>query len=310
MSIEQAAYDRLAYFALRPELYFDRFATVKATRQAMPGASVIFTFVADLAEATADLAEATDVDAVALADSQQTLTLTEKGNAVITTAKLRATSFITVDPIAANTVGYNAGVSTDALARTALVAGTNVIYAGTATSRTTLGLVDQMDANDVRKAVAKLRGASAPTIDGSYVGIIHPDVSVDFREGTGPAGWLDPANYSDASRRWNGEIGKFEGVRFIEAPRSPLFVNASNDAGAAGTIDVYAALVFGAQALAKGHAMQDGYGPSPQIVLGPVTDKLMRFKPVGWKHLVAYGIFRQACVQRIESVSTLGNNTS
>ena len=33
----QTAYDRLAYFAYRPELYYDRAVEVKPTRQAMPG---------------------------------------------------------------------------------------------------------------------------------------------------------------------------------------------------------------------------------------------------------------------------------
>ena len=37
VSVDQAAYDRLAYFALRSELLFDQAAEVEATNQAMPG---------------------------------------------------------------------------------------------------------------------------------------------------------------------------------------------------------------------------------------------------------------------------------
>ena len=123
LSIDQAAYDRLAYFAYRPENYYDAVCTVRATKQAMPGSSVIFTKVSDLAVATTALTETTDVTAVAMADSQVTVTLLEYGNAVITTAKLRGTSFIEVDPLVANVVGYNAGVSIDTIARTVVEAG-------------------------------------------------------------------------------------------------------------------------------------------------------------------------------------------
>ena len=89
LSIDQAAYDRLAYFAYRPENYYDAVCTVRATKQAMPGSSVIFTKISDLAVATTALTETTDVTAVAMADSQVTVTLLEYGNAVITTAKLQ-----------------------------------------------------------------------------------------------------------------------------------------------------------------------------------------------------------------------------
>lgn len=56
------AYDLLAYPALRPEMIFDQFATVRATRQSHNGSSVQFTFVGDLPEATTPLLENIDVD--------------------------------------------------------------------------------------------------------------------------------------------------------------------------------------------------------------------------------------------------------
>src|SRR5690242_13640460 len=112
---DQAAYDRMAYFALRPELYFDGVADVQPTRQSMPGSSVVFTIQSDLAVASTALNESTDVTPVAMADTQVTITLAEYGNAVATTALLRGTSFIELDPIVANVVGFNAGVSIDTI---------------------------------------------------------------------------------------------------------------------------------------------------------------------------------------------------
>ena len=312
LSVDQIAFEKLAYFALRPEMYYDQFADVQATNATNPGASIKFTIFNDLAAATTALGEAEDVTPVAMSDSQVTVTLSEYGNATVTTAKLRASSFLPVDPVAANAVGYNAGLSIDTIAKNVLQAGDNVIYAtGGATdpsSRTTVNSDDTLAANDVRKVVAQLRGANVPTINGSYVGFIHPDVSYDFRSATDAAAWRTPANYVDPTGIYNGEIGMFEGVRFMESSRAPLFANASNNSGSTGTIDVYGTLIMGRQALAKGVSLGGEYGAQPTIVYGTVTDLLKRFRPVGWKHFVGYGVFRQEALRRIESASSIGTN--
>ena len=312
LSTDQVAFEKLAYFALRPEMYFDQFASVQATNATNPGASVKFTVFADLAAATTPLGEAEDVTPVSMSDSQVTVTLEEYGNATVTTAKLRASSFLPVDPVAAQAVGYNAGLSIDTIARTAIQAGSNVIYAtGGAvdpSSRTTVNTDDTITANDIRRAVAQLRGANVPTIGGNYVGFIHPDISYDLRGITDASGWRDSYKYTNAMPLYNGEIGMFEGVRFMESSRAPLFANASDNSGASGTIDVYGTLIMGQQALAKAVSMGGEYGSQPTIVYGTVTDLLKRFRPVGWKHFVGYSVFRQEALRRIESASSIGTN--
>ena len=312
LSVDQTAFEKLAYFALRPEMYYDMFADVEATNATNPGATVTFTIFSDLAAATTELGEAEDVTPVAMSDSQVSVTLREYGNATVTTAKLRATSFLPVDPVAANAVGYNAGLSIDTICRNVVQAGTNVIYATggatTPTARNTVQPEDTLAADDVRRVVAQLRKANVPTIGGSYVGFIHPDVSYDFRSATDAAAWRTPANYVNPEGIYNGEIGMFEGVRFMESPRAPLFENASDGSSSSGTVDVYGTLVMGRQALAKGISLGGEYGAQPTIVYGTVTDLLKRFRPVGWKHFVGYGIFRQEALRRIESASSIGTN--
>ena len=314
LSVDQVAFEKLAYFALRPEMYFDQFASVQATNATNPGASVKFTVFADLAAATTALGEAEDVTPVAMSDSQVTVTLNEYGNATVTTAKLRASSFLPVDPVAANAVGYNAGLSIDTIASDILKAGTNVIYATggaqTASSRITMKTDQTLVAKDIRRAVAELRGANVPTIGGNYVGFIHPDVSYDLRGITDASGWRDSYKYTNAMPLYNGEIGMFEGVRFMESPRAPLCADAYNGAGASGTGDSYGTLIMGQQALAKAVSMGGEYGSQPTIVYGTVTDLLQRFRPVGWKHFVGYAVFRQEALRRIESSSSIGTNNA
>jgi N4-gp56 family major capsid protein len=311
---DQVAFDRIAYFALRSELLFDAVADVMPVAQAMPGSSVKFTIFNDLAEKTSTLTEDADVTPVAMGDSQVEVVLYEYGNAVNTTAKLRGTSFLDVDAAAANLVGYNAGISVDSVIREVLAAGTNVIYGGggasTPSARIDLAVDDLITANDVRKIVAALRKANAVSFNGMYMGFIHPDVSYDLRRETGVAAWRDPHVYSDPANIYNGEVGAFEGVRFIETPRAKIFENAFNGAGAAGTGDAYCTHICGRQALAKAHSVVDGNGPFPRVVRGPVVDALQRFQPVGWYWLGGYARFREASLRRIESASSIGANNS
>ena len=312
LSVDQVAFDRLAYFALRSELLFDQAADVQPTQQAMPGTGVTFTIFSDIAAATSTLNEVTDVTPTALSDSQVTVTLNEYGNAVVTTAKLRGTAFLDVDSAAANIIGYNAGDSMDQVIREVLAAGTNVVYATggstTPTSRVTVQAEDIISADDVRRVTAQLRAANVATFDGSYLGYIHPDVSYDFRSATDAAAWRTPANYVNPEGIYNGEIGKFESVRFIETPRAKKFTDASNGTSTTGTIDVYCTHIMGRQALAKAYSVQDGNGAVPKIVRGNVTDYLMRLQPLGWYWLGGYGRFREASLRRIESSSSIGTN--
>jgi N4-gp56 family major capsid protein len=312
LSIDQVAFDRLAYFALRSELLFDQAADIQPVAQAMPGSGVTFTIFSDIAAATSTLNEVTDVTPTALSDSQVTVTLNEYGNAVVTTAKLRGTAFLDVDAAAANIIGYNAGDSMDQVVREVLAGGTNVVYAtggsSTPSSRTTVAAEDIIAADDVRKVVAQLRAANVATFNGSYMGFIHPDVSYDFRSATDAAAWRTPANYVNPEGIYNGEIGLFESVRFIETPRAKVFTNASDGSGSTGTVDVYCTHIMGRQALAKAFSVQDGNGAVPKIVRGNVTDYLMRLQPLGWYWLGGYGRFREASLRRIESASSIGTN--
>lgn len=314
LGVDQAAYDRMAYFALRSELLFDQAADIQASNQTMPGSSVIFTIFNELAVASTPLTETVDVDPVAMGDTNVTVTLTEYGNTINTTAKLRGTAFLDVDAAAANLIGYNAGNSMDTVVREVLAAGTNVVYGGGGaslpSSRTTIATEDIIAANDVRKVTAALRGANVSPWSGYYIGFIHPDVSYDLRRETGNASWNAPHVNMDTANIYTGEIGTFESVRFIETPRTKVRANASDGAGAAGNIDVYDTYIMGRQALAKAYSFVDGNGPVPSVRRGPVVDSLMRFNPIGWYWLGGYGLFRQASLRRIESASSIGVNAS
>lgn len=307
----QAMWDKALYYGLRPQLHFDMFADVKSTDAAPDqGGSVKFTKWTDMAVASTAINESVDIDAVALADAVVTLTFAEYGNAANTTFKVRATSYIPLDRSMTNLLGYNAGLSIDTIARDVLKAGTNVRYAtgGTTdpTARNTVEPNDTITSHDIRLVVTDLEAANVARINGYYVGVIHPHVALDLREETGTAAWRDPHVYADPRAIYNGEIGEYEGARWISTSQAPVFA----DAGSSTTLtDVYRTMVFGQQALAKGYSTFEGRGALPTVIFGPVVDKLRRFRPVGWHWFGAYGIFRQEALRAIESASSVGSNS-
>ena len=282
------AFDQVAHFALRSQPLFEMVADVRSTAQSHNGSGVQFTFYADMAQATSALTEATDVTAVALTDSAVTVTLAEYGNAVITTAKVRGTSFLNVDADAANIVGYNMADSMDKIVSDVANGGSNVTHVGQS-SRGAITASDVYTAAEGRKAVAQLRGRSAPGWEnGNYMAIIHPDVSYDLRGDTAVTDVIAYQIRQDGAPVRAGSIGTFNGIEYVENSRAGLVAD-----GGSGTVDVYQTLICGRQGLAKAFSRAAGFGPEPSIVVGPVTDTLRRFNPIGWYHLVGYGRFRE-----------------
>lgn len=304
---DTAAYEALAYFGLRPELPHDECADVKPTAVTHRGASVQFFLYDDFAAQTATLSETADPDAIAPSDQVVIVTPLEKGALVKTTAKIRHTSLLDIDADMANLIGWNAGLTSDTLARDELVTGTNVTYQDS-TSVTTIAATDKLTAATIEQQRAELASASVRKFsDGNYKAFIHPKVAYDIMRETG-AGWRDPHTYSSPEAIFAGEIGRYAGFRFYETERARVLVDASNGAGAAGTVDVYSTLFTGRQALACAYWGGAPYGRYPAFVRGEVVDGLKRIQPMGWKHAIGYKVFRNAALRRVESASTIGSN--
>jgi len=62
---------------------------------------------------------------------------------------------------------------------------------------------------------------------------------------------------------------------------------------------VYRTIVCGKQALAEAVAQE------PNVIIGPVTDRLMRFRPIGWYGVLGFSRYREAALYRIESSSSI-----
>jgi N4-gp56 family major capsid protein len=292
----QKAYDRLLEFALRSEPLIRSVADKRPTNQSIPGSTVVLQRYVDLAAATTALTETTDPDAVAMSTpTSVTITLNEYGNSVLVTRALELFSLADVDPAIANIIAFNLADSIDAVAMTTLRGGTNVIYSGDATATNEIVAADTLSSANIRKAVAKLRANKTTARKGSlYWAGIHPEVSHDLRAETGSAGWLLPNQYGSVQDRiWAGEIGTYEGAYFVESPR--LY----NTTDGAASAKVYRTILAGQQAMAEAVAEE------PHVVIGPVVDKLMRHRPMGWYGVLGFARYREEALYRIESGSSI-----
>jgi len=94
-----------------------------------------------------------------------------------------------------------------------LLSNTNVSYGGVATSRVTLQAGEVLSSTVIKKAVAALRNQGArPSSGRHFSGLLDPSVEQDV---IGDATFLNAAQYSNISALQNGEIGLWQGVRWM-----------------------------------------------------------------------------------------------
>lgn len=294
-NLVQTAYDQYVRMALRSIPVMRALADVKPVQQAMPGSSVVFSIYSDLAQATTTLTETSDVSSIALGNPNQiTVTLNEYGSAVTTTKKLNLTSFNDVDAALADIIAYNAADSIDAVVAGVLTSGTNIIYAGTATSTNTITSSMKMSVQDIREAVTELRTNKAlPRIGELYTAYLHPRQTADLRAETGTGGFQALTAYTDRTPFVAGAVGVIEGAFVVETPRVPFAANS-------GSVNVYKAVIAGREALAEAQ------GQDISTVVGPQIDALRRYHTIGWYYFGGFNILRTAALYQIQTAATNG----
>jgi N4-gp56 family major capsid protein len=216
-------------------------------------------------------------------------------------------------------LGSQAGRTLDTITREVLNGGTNVQYAeGQVNSRADLaGGSDDATQNHyltvdaVRRAVRFLKVMNAPRINGYYAGIIHPDCSYDLMS---DPKWVNVKTYSDPDGIYEGEIGRIEGVRFVETSEAKVFEKAGKDwTQASGTPatpkaasrDVYSTLILGADAYGVTEITGGGLQHIvKQLGSAGTADPLNQRATAGWKATKVAERLVEAYMVRIETTST------
>ena len=194
-------------------------------------------------------------------------------------------------------LGAQAGATLDTITREVLNGGTNVIFSGGKSARTDLDASSVLTVDDIKKAVRLLKTQNAEQINGSWVGIIHPDIAYDL---TNDPAWKDVKTYSDPSDIYEGEIGKIYGVRFVETTEAKIFAGKG-----AGGRAVYSTLILGDNAYGVTEISGGGLEHIvKQLGSAGTGDPLNQRATAGWKATKVAERLVENYMVRIESGST------
>ncbi len=214
-----------------------------------------------------------------------------------------------IDPViveATALCGNQGGQTMDTVVRNVMNSGTNVFYApkraadGTETeveSRADLDETCVLTCDLVDQVVAFLKAQNAPKIDGYYVGIIHPYAAYDIRK---DERWRKPKEYCDPEHLYNGELGEYGGVRFVDSSEAKIFSGEGCPEG----LSVFSTLILGKDA----YGVTDIEGNNMEVIVKPkgsagTADPLNQRSTVGWKAMETAEILIENYMVRIESCS-------
>ena len=288
-------YDKVLIREASAALVHDQFAQKKPIPK-NGGKTIEFRKFAPLAKALTPLTEGVTPDGNSLTVTNITATVSQYGDFVQLSDVLELTA---IDPVVVETtqlIGKQAGLTLDTVTRNAMHSGTNVTYCpkvadGTeteVTSRSTLDATSQLTVKVLQKVVAKLRAQNAPTINGKYVGIIHPYVAYSLMR---DPEWIDAHKYSRPENLFTNEIGEVAGIRFVESSEAKIYANG-----------VFGTLVFGSGAYATTEIEGGGLETIiKQKGSAGTADPLNQRSTVGWKAIKTAELLIPNYLVRIES---------
>ena len=306
-----------------PELVHDQFGQ-KHPIPKNGGKIIEFRQYDPLPEMTAPLTEGVTPDGQSMSVKAITAEVKQYGGYVTLSDLLMLTAIDNNLVQATKLLGSQAGRTLDTITREVLNGGTNVQYAeGQVDSRANLCGGSTTDSQNhyltvdaVRRAVRYLKVMNAPKINGYYAGIIHPDCSYDLMS---DPKWVNVKTYSDPDGIYEGEIGRIEGVRFVETSEAKVFTHAGKDYETGTTTqgvttpkasarDVYSTLILGADAYGVTEITGGGLQHIvKQLGSAGTADPLDQRATAGWKATKVAERLVEAYMVRIETCSTFNS---
>lgn len=280
-----------------PALVHDQFAQ-KHPIPKNGGKTIEFRKLAPLAKATTPIVEGVTPDGKQISWSKLEATVQQYGDFVPMTDMLLMTTIDDNLVEATKLLGNQAGETLDTVTREVLNGGTSVQYAaGQVASRNLLTAEHKLSVLAIEMAVRFLRTQKAKKINGSYVGIVHPDVMFDLRRDPEFIEWN---KYTTSDKLFEGEIGMIAGVRFVDTTEAKIFAGAG-----AGGRSVYSTLIMGADAYGVTEITGGGLQQIvKQLGSAGTADPLDQRATAGWKAVKVAERLVESYMIRIETGST------
>ena len=292
-------YDMTLIDEAGPELVHDQFGQ-KRPIPANGGKRIEFRKFSPLAKAMVPLTEGVTPNGNKLDVSTIEAEVSQYGDYIVVSDVLDLTA---IDPViveGTKVLGKQAGMTLDTVVRNVLQSGSNVTFCPKADGtkiefRKDLDDTCKLTVDVVKQVVAKLRANNAPKINGDYVAIIHPYVAYDLKS---DEDWVEAHKYAKPENLYSGEIGKIDGVRFVESTEAKIY-----DGG------VFGCLFFGANA----YGTTEVTGGGLQTIVkqkgsAGTGDPLDQRSSVGWKAMKTAEILVPNYLVRVECKSKFSAN--
>lgn len=274
----------------------DQFA-YKENLPANSSKTISFSQYSDYPLATTPLTEGTPPAEQLMTVTPITATTDQYGSYTILTDLAELTTKHPVVTKAQELLSTQAARTYDRLINATLVAGTNVIYPGTITSRATITTTTYITMAEIKKAVALLRNNGAEEFsDNNFVCVVDPSVEFDLQADTNFQNTVYRQNQpTKGNENYKGAIVTFAGVTFVRSNNIPTIAG-----GVGGAIPIHTTYVFGQNAYSVTDLQSlKMYTQRP----GGITDPIEQRMTMGWKYSTKSVILNQNWLVRIESAS-------
>lgn len=296
---DKTFYERVLIERLLPQLNFYKDATKKKLPK-NSGRTTNFRKFNSLTAPSASLTEGKTPDGNNLSISTITATVAQEGDYVQITDLIQLTG---IDPVLTETcelLGEQAEKLFDSRIQTAISKGTNVYFAGSATTRAGLesATTKNLTADDIKKIVRKLKNANAKRFaDGYYHMQVDPDIAYDLMSDNA---WVDVSKYAKPEQMVKGELGKMHGMKFFETTNLETVDSSSENT----KIDVHIAYAYGKDSYAC-IDLEGGAG-KPEIIVkengsAGTSDPLNQRATAGWKACFTAVITQPLALVRVET---------
>lgn len=297
---DKTFYEKTLLTRLLPQLNFYKDAMKKKLPK-NSGRTMNFRKFNSLTAPTSSLTEGKTPDGNNLNVTTVTATVAQEGDYILISDLIQMTG---IDPIITETselLGEEAGVVIDTRIQSAISTGTNVYFAGGATTRAGLesATTKNLTAEDIKKIVRKLKNANAKRFsDGFYHMQVDPDISYDLMS---DSAWVDVSKYAKPEQMVKGELGKMHGMKFFETTNLSV-VDSSDTADK--KISVHIAYAYGKDAYGCVE-LENGAG-KPEIIVKPngsagSADPLDQRASAGWKNCFTAAITQPLALVRVET---------
>lgn len=269
----------------QPTFRFRQFVEAKNAKGKNRGDKLYFDKIKNVATQGGTLVETTTIPETNYTIVQGTLTINEYGNAIPFTGKLDVLSEFDVN----NTVvialrnDYEKVLDSAVGSQFTSNAYKYVCTSGTSSALTTNGTFTasataDINAFHVKQIVKSFKTRNIrPYADGQdYICIAGPQAMFGMFNDTGAGGWIDVSKYTDsyASGIFNGEVGKYHQVRFVE--ETNFLSNTVGNSSAYGE-----AIFFGIDAVMEGVAV-------PEEIRAKIPQDYGRDMGLCWYALLGY----------------------